>query len=56
MHNQSENTFENAGQFDFPESKDTLWTDNIIKGGGCIEEDDVDEADFVDGSDDIPVC
>ncbi len=48
---QSENTFIDAGNFEFPDSTGTLWKDDNDNGDSCVEEDD--RADFAQGSVDI---
>lgn len=45
-----DNEFINVKEFEFPESKDTVWTGNDI-GNACVE----DSADFSSGSP-IPEC
>lgn len=52
----SDNTFSNAGKFEFEDSTDTTWTGNDIVGDGCIDDDQNDKADFASGSDAIPIC
>lgn len=43
------NTFTNVKEFEFPKSKDTVWSGNTI-GSACVD----DSADFASGS--IPQC